>query len=53
MIKKPAVSIRANRLEFNMSAIRLFEGVQYILPILFHLGLSDVPVPGDNTQALS
>ena len=34
MIKKPAVSIRANRLEFNMSAIRLFEGVQYILPML-------------------
>lgn len=34
MIKKPAVSIRANRLEFSMSAIRLFEGVQYILPML-------------------
>lgn len=34
MIKKPAVSIRANRIEFSMSAIRLFEGVQYILPML-------------------
>ena len=34
MIKKPAVSIRANRLEFSMSAIRLFEGVQHILPML-------------------
>ena len=34
MIKKPAVSIRANRLEFNMSSIRLFEGVQYVLPML-------------------
>lgn len=34
MIKKPAVSIRANRMEFNMSAIRLFEGVQHILPML-------------------
>lgn len=34
MIKKPAVSIRANRLEFNMSSIRLFEGVQHILPML-------------------
>ena len=33
MIKKPAVSIRANRLEFSMSAIRLFEGVQHILPM--------------------
>lgn len=33
MIKKPAVSIRANRMEFSMSAIRLFEGVQHILPI--------------------
>ncbi len=34
MIKKPAVSIRANSLEFSMSSIRLFEGVQYILPML-------------------
>lgn len=34
MIKKPAVSIKARSLEFNMSAIRLFEGVQYILPML-------------------
>ena len=34
MIKKPAVSIRANRLEFSMPAIRLFEGVQHILPML-------------------
>lgn len=34
MLKKPAVSIRANRLEFNMSSIRLFEGVQHILPML-------------------
>ena len=34
MIKKPAVSIRANRLEFSMSSIRLFEGVQHILPML-------------------
>lgn len=34
MIKKPAVSIRANKLEFSMSSIRLFEGVQHILPML-------------------
>lgn len=34
MIKKPAVSIRANRMEFGMSSIRLFEGVQHILPML-------------------
>ena len=34
MIKKPAVSIRANRMEFSMSAIRLFEGVQHVLPML-------------------
>lgn len=34
MIKKPAVSIRTNRMEFSMSAIRLFEGVQHILPML-------------------
>ncbi len=34
MIKKPAVSIRANRLEFSMAAIRLFEGVQHVLPML-------------------
>lgn len=34
MIKKPAVSIRANRMEFNMSSVRLFEGVVHILPML-------------------
>lgn len=34
MIKKPAVSIRHNRMEFSMSSIRLFEGVQHILPML-------------------
>lgn len=33
MLKKPAVSIRPNRLEFSMSSIRLFEGVQYVLPM--------------------
>lgn len=33
MLKKPAVSIKPTKLEFNMSCIRLFEGVQYILPI--------------------
>jgi len=34
MLRKPAVTIRANRMEFSMSAIRLFEGVQYVLPML-------------------
>ena len=34
MIKKPAVSIRVHRMEFSMSSIRLFEGVQHILPML-------------------
>lgn len=34
MIKKPAVSIRGNRLEFSMSSIRLFDGVQHVLPML-------------------
>lgn len=33
MLKKPAVSIKAGKMEFNTSSIRLFEGVQYILPI--------------------
>ena len=28
------MSIRANRMEFSMSAIRLFEGVQHVLPML-------------------
>ena len=28
------VPIRANRMEFSMSAIRLFEGVQHVLPML-------------------
>ena len=33
-LKKPAVTIRINRLEFSMSSIRLFDGVQYVLPML-------------------
>ena len=34
MRMKPPQSIRANRMEFSMSAIRLFEGVQHVLPML-------------------
>ncbi len=34
MTKKPAVSIRLNSLDFSMSSIHLFEGVQYVLPML-------------------
>lgn len=34
MLKKPAVTIRANKMEFNMSSVRLFEGVEHILPML-------------------
>lgn len=34
MINKPAVSIRRNRMEFSMSAIKLFEGVRHVLPML-------------------
>ncbi|MCD7764631.1 MAG: hypothetical protein LUI14_15885 [Lachnospiraceae bacterium] len=33
MLKKPAVSIKYGKLTFNMACIRLFEGVQYIIPI--------------------
>lgn len=33
MLKKPAVSIKYGKLSFNMACIRLFEGVQYIIPI--------------------
>ena len=34
MLKKPAVSIRYGRLYFNTSAVRLFAGIQYILPLI-------------------
>ena len=33
-LKKPAVSIRANRMEFSTSSVRLFAGVRYVLPML-------------------
>ena len=33
-LKKPAVTIRINRLEFSMSSIRLFEGVQHVVSML-------------------
>lgn len=35
MLKKPAVSIKYGKMTFNMASIRLFEGVQHILP-LYH-----------------
>ena len=34
MLKKPAVTIKYGRLKFNMACVHLFEGVQYILPII-------------------
>lgn len=34
MLKKPAVTIKDGKFNFNMACIRLFEGVQYILPIV-------------------
>ena len=34
MLTKPAVSIRFGRLEFNCAAVRLFEGVKYIVPMV-------------------
>ena len=32
MVNKPAVSIKYREMTFNMACIRLFEGVQFILP---------------------
>ena len=32
MLKKPALTIKYGMLKFNMACIRLFEGVQYIIP---------------------
>ena len=34
MLKKPAVSIKSGKMTFNMACIRLFEGIQYILPLV-------------------
>lgn len=34
MLKKPAVTIKYGRMTFNMACIRLFETVQYILPLI-------------------
>ena len=34
MLKKPAVSIKYGKMTFNMACIRLFEGIQYILPLV-------------------
>ena len=34
MLKKPAASIKYGQIAFNMACIRLFEGVEYILPML-------------------
>lgn len=34
MLKKPAVTIKYGRMTFNMACIRLFESVQYILPLV-------------------
>ena len=34
MLKKPALTMKHGRMKFNMACIHLFEGVQYILPII-------------------
>lgn len=34
MLKKPALTIKYGYLKFNMACVHLFEGVQYILPIV-------------------
>ena len=34
MLKKPAVTIKNGQINFNKACIRLFEGVQYVLPIV-------------------
>ena len=34
MLKKPAVSIKYGKMTFNMACIRLFESIQYILPLV-------------------
>lgn len=34
MLKKPAVTIKDGKMNFNMACIRLFESVQYIIPIV-------------------
>ena len=34
MLTKPAVSIKYRKMTFSMASIRLFAGVQYVLPIL-------------------
>ena len=37
MLKKPAVSIKYGRMTFNMASIRMFEDIEYILPLV-HVG---------------
>lgn len=34
MLKKPAVTIKYGQMTFNMACIRLFEGIQFILPLV-------------------
>lgn len=34
MLKKPAVTIKDGHINFNMASIRLFENVQYVLPVV-------------------
>lgn len=34
MLKKPAVSFKFRKMTFNTACVRLFEGIQYILPIV-------------------
>jgi len=34
MLNKPAVSIKFGQITFNMACIRLFEGVEYVLPMI-------------------
>lgn len=55
MLKKPAVSIKVTKLEFNCAAVRLFAGITMILPI-FNIEkkrLAAVPCPEEESASVA
>jgi len=54
MLKKPAVTIKDGRMNFNMACIRLFESVQYIIPVVHeeHHRLAVIPCAEEESASI-
>lgn len=53
MLKRPAVSIKLGKLKFNMAAIRLFKGIQHVIPVVNRKEKKLAIIPCDEEETAS